>query len=108
MEVLTTPKRTATSPLGSSPKRIELPVFPPSSPPGLNNEPINVQLPVWDPAQHYPGILREGRNDLVISVTADLPLNKCDHDEEDNGDDNEGDETEDEMDGNDAVQNPHF
>ena len=94
MEIHTTPKRTATSPLESSPKRVELPVFTPSPPPDLRNGPINVLLPIWDSAQHSPEILREGTGDQDTSVVAELLLTERHHDEVEDGNGDEEDEDE--------------
>ena len=95
-ETYVTPKRTATSPLESSPKRIELPVsFLPSPPPDPNNGPTNVQLPVWDPAQDSPGTLREGRRDQDTSLKAEHLLD-TDLDRDEDEVSNEEDEDDDE------------
>ena len=85
------PQRPATSPTESLSKRPA--VLLPSSPPDPNNGTINVQLPVWDPAQHPPDTLREGRGDQDTSVIAELPP-ITDRDEDDEGGDNEEDEDE--------------
>ena len=61
----TTPKRTATSPIAPSPKRSVTSPLP-------SNDPAYVQLPVWDPCQVSPEVLREESTDQNLSLVTDL------------------------------------
>ena len=102
----TTPKRNATSPLESSPKR---PVTSQACSAGSGL--ASIQLPIWDPSRHSPEALREGVQDTSLGdadmtptlLKQDLSLMEgCDDDFADDndscGDDNEDYEDEDEVD----------
>ena len=106
----TTPKRNATSPLESSPKR---PVTSQACSAGSGL--ASIQLPVWDPSRHSPEALREGVQDTSLGdadmtptfLKRDLSLMELGKDEGSDEDDEDNDKDEHDEDDEDSYEEEH-
>ena len=105
-----TPKRNATSPLESSPKRTVT-----SQACSAGSGLASIHLPIWDPSRHSPEALREGVQDTSLGdadmtptlLKQDLSLMELGKDEGSDEDDEDSDKDEHDEDDEDSYEDEH-